>query len=62
MDGTNHQHTCDDCDKVATFNYQNDYHTYKIDNDGDFEEVGDPQEGNENHFFCEEHLEKYLSI
>lgn len=48
-----HDYECQECGKVATINHQNEYHTYRINSKGDFEEC-DHYEGDLNEFYCEE--------
>lgn len=48
----NHDHVCVSCGDPATINCQNAWHTYSIDNNGDFNEI-DSNEGDTNEFYCD---------
>ena len=48
----NHEYKCEVCGKPATINIQNQWHTYVIDKEGNFQET-DTYEGDENHFYCD---------
>ncbi len=52
--GVSHDYKCDICGKPATYNVQDQWHSYHITDDGDFEEAGS-REGGTNEFYCEEH-------
>ena len=53
MKKVKHDYKCKDCGKPATYNIQNWWHEYSIDNDGEFNEVND-WEGDDNSFYCDE--------
>lgn len=52
-----HDYICDNCDKKAKFNIQNDYHSYAILPDGNFNEIN-AWEGDVNNFFCQKHFDE----
>lgn len=55
MKKLNHNYKCQVCGKPAKYNIQETYITYKITDNGDFKEIEQNCNG-DNDFFCEEHL------
>lgn len=47
-----HDYKCDNCKKPATYNLQDWWHLYDINNKGDFQEIKD-WEASTNEFWCE---------